>query len=136
MNIKDLIQHYNMRKGDSQAINSFSDDLNSAKRIKFAIINSEHYLHGINIRAKVVDILEEYEAKSRPHRTILFTKIKDDTASVTLSISVNNKNELSELKERFDDYGEAGINIEDAFIKPLNGEISLNLRKGSFSVGN
>ena len=89
MNIEGLIQHYNMRKGDSQSVNSFSDDLNSAKRIKFAIINSEHYLHGINITAKVVDILEEYEAKSRPHRTILFTKIKDDTASVTFSISVN-----------------------------------------------
>ena len=81
-------------------------------------------------------IAEEYEARSKPHRTILFTKISDDTSSIMLSISVNNKDELARLKERFDDYGEASIRIEDAFIKPLNGEISLNLRKGSFAVGN
>ena len=136
MKIKDLVEYYNMRKDGSPSVNSNCDDLDSAKRIKLAVIDSSHYLHGINISAKVVDISEEYEARSKPHRTILFTKISDDTSSIMLSISVNNKDELARLKERFDDYGEASIRIEDAFIKPLNGEISLNLRKGSFAVGN
>ena len=135
MKLKNLIQYYNLRKSDVVNVNSFSEDLNSAKRIKFAIIDNDHYLHGINIRAEVVEIFEEYEAKSKPYRTILFTKLEDDTASVTLSISVNNKDDLYRLKEQFDDYGKVDIIIEGAFIKPLDGKVSLNLRMGSFSIG-